>query len=89
MTNDGSAWGMGTRARLQATGPVGRGMVLYLADHPTLPTVARGSEVDANQQVANRVVFDNGYALADLVGAVKRVEDCVVHDVYSRGFAKT
>ena len=45
--------------------------------------------MDANQQVANRVVFDNGYALADLVGAVKRVEDCVVHDVYSRGFAKT
>jgi hypothetical protein len=81
---DGNSWGTGTRAVLRATGEMGRGVVTFREDHPTLPTVVRGFEVDGNDQLAAGVVFDWGYAPAELLGAAKRVEDCVIHDFYSR-----
>jgi hypothetical protein len=84
VTYDGSSWGGGTRAVLRATGELGRAVVAFREDHPTLPTVVRGFEVDGGDQLTAGVIFDWGYAPAELTGAVKRVEDCVVHDFYSR-----
>jgi hypothetical protein len=84
VTYDGSTWGNGNRAKLRALIDYGRGVVTFRDDHPTRPTAVQGFEVDANDTVSAGIVFDWGFAPTDLTGAIKRVKDCIVHDVYSR-----
>ncbi len=80
---DGSTWGTGTRATLLATGDLGRAVVTYRYDHPTEPTVVTGFDIDADGTITAGVAFHWGFAPTNLVGAAKRLEDCIVHDVFS------
>ena len=80
---DGSTWGNGSRAIIRAEGNMGRGVITFRYDHQTIPTIVKGFEVDANNTISAGVVFNWGFAPSNLTGAIKRVEDCIVHDVYS------
>jgi hypothetical protein len=84
VTYDGTTWGSGSRAILRATGGLARSVINFMTDHPTEPTVVRGFEVDANGQLTSGIGLNWPQASGDLTGATKRVEDCVVHGVYSR-----
>jgi len=81
VTYDGGAWGSGTRAIFRAAGQLGRGVITFLKDDPTTPTVVRGIEVDINNQSTHGVVFGAGYASNDQNGAKKIVENCILHHV--------
>ncbi|MBV8376067.1 MAG: hypothetical protein JO279_03610, partial [Verrucomicrobia bacterium] len=51
VTYIGDSWGSGTtRAHLQATNAMDSGVVAF-SDHPTIPTIFQGFNVDANGQV--------------------------------------
>ncbi len=80
---NGSTWGTGTRAILLATGDLGRAVVTYRYDHPTEPTVVIGFDIDADSTITAGVAFHWGFAPTNLVGATKRLENCLVHDVFS------
>jgi hypothetical protein len=84
VTYDGSTWGSGTRATLRATGTLHRSVINLTEDDPSEPTVIRGFEVDANGQETSGIAINWPQAQGDVTGAMKRIEDCVVHDVYSR-----
>jgi hypothetical protein len=84
VTYDGKTWGSGNRAVFRASGGLSRSVINYMDDHPTEPTVVRGFEVDANDQLTSGIGINWPQATGDLTGAAKRVEDCVVHGVYSR-----
>lgn len=84
VTYDGKTWGSGSRARLRATGGLSRSVINFMSDHPTEPTVVRGFEVDANNQLTSGIGINWPQSVGSLTGATKRIEDCVVHDVYSR-----
>jgi hypothetical protein len=57
--------------------------VVKMADHPTVPTRFIGFEVDANHQVTTGV--DINWAHWTLMnGATKTVQDCEIHDTWSR-----
>ena len=83
VTYDGKTWGSGSRAILQATVGLARSVINFMTDHPIEPTVVRGFEVDANNQLTSGIGINWPQASGDLIGAVKRIEDCIVHDVYS------
>ncbi len=83
VTYDGSSWGDGTRATLRAAGELDTAVVLFREDDPTEPTVVRGFEVDAGGTVTTGIGINWPRASGDLVGATKRIEDNVVHDVAS------
>jgi len=87
VTYDGSTWGAGTRATLRATGYLHRSVVNLMEDDPAEPTVIRGFEVDANGQETSGIAINWPQAAGSMSGATKRIEDCVVHDVYSSSAA--
>ena len=80
---DGESWGSGTKATFRATGNLDRSVVGFLSDDPVSPTVVKGFELDANHTITNGVGLNYPYWSNTMTGAVKRIEDCVVHDVYS------
>lgn len=84
VTYDGSSWGTGDRARMRATGGLSRSVVNLMEDHPTLPTVVHGFEVDAGAHVTTGIGINWPQSVGSMTGAVKRVSDCVVHDVASQ-----
>jgi hypothetical protein len=84
VTYDGSSWGCGTRATLRASAGLHRSVINLMEDHPSEPTVVRGFEVDANQQETSGIAINWPQAQGSMTGATKRIEDCVVHDTYSR-----
>jgi hypothetical protein len=84
VTYDGSSWGSGSRATLRATGAVSRSVINFMDDHPSLHTVVRGFEVDAGGFVTSGIGVNWPQSSGSLVGAVKRIENCVVHDVASQ-----
>ncbi|MCK4966411.1 right-handed parallel beta-helix repeat-containing protein, partial [bacterium] len=84
VTYDGKAWGSGTRAVLRATGDVYRSIVNFMEDHSTEPTIVRGFDMDSNNRVTTGVGINWPHVQRDLTGAEKVVEDCLIHDVYSR-----
>jgi hypothetical protein len=84
VTYDGKTWGSGSRARLRATGGLTRSVINFMSDHPTEPTVVRGFEVDANNQLTSGIGINWPQSAGSLTGATKRIKDCVVHGVYSR-----
>jgi hypothetical protein len=83
VTYDGSTWGTGTRATLRATGYLHRSVVNLMEDDPVEPTVIRGFEVDVNGQETSGIAINWPQSAGSMSGAMKRIEDCVVHDVYS------
>jgi hypothetical protein len=87
VTYDGSTWGSGTRATLRAMSNLHRSVINLMEDDPSEPTVIRGFEVDANGQETSGIAINWPQAVGSMTGAMKRIEDCVVHDVYSRSAA--
>jgi hypothetical protein len=83
VTYIGNEWGTGTRATLRAAADLGSAVVRF-RDHPTLPTVFRGFDVDANGKVANGVEMNHSFYAGPLTGATKRVDQAVVRNVWSR-----
>jgi hypothetical protein len=81
VTYIGDRWGAGTRARIRAGSGFEAGLVRF-RDHPSVPTVFQGFDVDAANQVANGVDINTGYWQL-MNGATKRVQNCVVHHVWS------
>jgi hypothetical protein len=84
VTYDGASWGSGARATLRASGPLSRSVINLMDDHPTLPTVVRGFEVDAGSQVTSGICVNWPQSVGSMTGATKTIEDCVVHGVSSQ-----
>lgn len=84
VTYDGKAWGGGTRATLRATAGFHRAVINLMEDHPVEPTVVRGFEADANGQVTSGITINWPQSQGSMIGATKRIEDCVVHGVVSQ-----
>ncbi len=84
VTYDGKSWGSGSRATLRAMDELSRAVINVMEDHPTEETVIRGFEVDAGNKATSGITMNWPHMQRDLTGAMKRVEDCVVHDVSSR-----
>jgi hypothetical protein len=83
VTYDGSSWGDGTRALLRAEGQLDRPVIVIMADHADQATVVRGFEVDAGGHVNSGITVNWPQSSGNLTGAMKRIENCVVHDVAS------
>ena len=81
VTYIGNVWGNGTKATLRANSDLDAGVVRF-RDHPTLPTVIEGFNIDANSKVTTGVNINHTYA-GLLNGATKRVKDCEVHHTWS------
>ncbi|HHW09919.1 MAG TPA: hypothetical protein GXX29_08095 [Firmicutes bacterium] len=80
VTYDGHSWGPGTRATFKATAPL-RALITIMDDHPEYPTVVRGFEIDASGYAINGIGINFPHSRGDLTGAVKRIENCVVHNL--------
>ena len=78
VTYDGSTWGTGQKATLQATGTFSSAIVSFNSDNPTLPTVVKGFKVNGNGTV-NSGININWPSSANLIGATKRIEGCEVY----------
>jgi hypothetical protein len=79
----GNSWGSGTgKAHFQATSAMDSGVVAF-ADHPIIPTTFQGFNVDANGQVTSGVNINWAHSSLQN-GATKRVQDCEVHNSWSR-----
>jgi hypothetical protein len=80
---DGATWGTGTRAIFRAKADLNRSVIAMLKDHPSIPTVVRGFEVDAGGTITTGIGMNHPQMENTLLGATKRIEDCIVHDVMS------
>lgn len=83
VTYDGATWGSGTRATFRAGASLnayGDSLIRFAADDGTHETVVRGFEVDLDGHAASGIVI-NRYGPSDLIGATKRIADCVVHSI--------
>ena len=79
----GNTWGSGIRATLRAGSNIDSAVVRF-RDHPAIATELKGFDVDANGKVANGIEMNHSFYAGPLTGATKRVEDVVVHHVWSR-----
>jgi hypothetical protein len=85
VTYIGDSWGTGTKAIIRADSDLDAGVIRF-RDHNTFETVFRGFEVDANGRVATGI--DLGHRFGTLMtGAMKMVENCDVHNIWSRASA--
>ena len=84
VTYIGDGWGSGVRATLRATGAMNTAIVDIREDHPTYPTVVKGFDIDANKQVTDGVGINHPSYSGQLIGAVKRLDNLVVHNTWSR-----
>ncbi len=83
VTYDGQSWGDGDRAVLRASGALNRAVINIMEDDEIYPTVIRGFVVDANDFVTSGITINWPHADRDLTGATKRVENCLVRNVWS------
>lgn len=83
VTYIGNGWGSGTRATLRASADLASAVVRF-RDHATLPTIIKGFDIDANGKVANGIEMNHSFYAGPLTGATKRVDDVIVHNVWSR-----
>lgn len=80
VTYDGMSWGLyKSKAIFRAQETLGWAIVAFNDDHDTLPTIVKGLEIDGNN-IRNSGIMINYFGERDLTGAVKRIEECVVHD---------
>ena len=82
VTYIGNGWGTGTRARLKASTDIASAVVRF-KDDPSFPTIFKGFEVDANSKVTNGIEMNHSFYAGPLTGATKRIEDVIVHHVWS------
>ncbi|MBV9391820.1 MAG: right-handed parallel beta-helix repeat-containing protein [Verrucomicrobia bacterium] len=83
VTYVGNAWGASTeRARLQAAADLDAGLVRF-RDHPTIPTLFQGFEIDGNGHVTTGVDINHRH-WSKMQGASKQVVDCEIHHIFSR-----
>ena len=80
---DGTTWGNGTRAVFRTSADLTRSVIAILKDHETIPTVVRGFEADAGGTITTGVGINHPQMENPLLGATKRIEDCIIHDVMS------
>jgi hypothetical protein len=86
VTYDGKSWGTktGSQAKLSLQRRMidNSGIVTIDEDHPTIPTVFKGFDVDGFAADATCVRFMPQVwgGMQDIVGATKRIEDCYIHD---------
>jgi len=84
VTYIGDSWGVGTRATLKAIGECTTGVINIMSDDSVHETAFQGFEVDGNNQVTSGVAINYGPGKSRrLTGAVKRIENCIIHDCYS------
>lgn len=83
VTYDGRSWGSGTRAVLRATGDIERSIINVREDHPDVPTEIIGFDVDAGGYITSGIAINWPHSVQIIDGALKRIEDCIVHDVMS------
>lgn len=83
VTYIGNQWGTGTRARLRAASNLDSAVVRF-RDHPTMETIIRGFDIDANGKVTNGVEMNHSFYAGPLTGTTKVVDDVIVHHVWSR-----
>ena len=79
---DGETWGSGTgKATLQATGTFSQAVALISADHASYETVIKGFEIDCGNRNNNgaNVNWPTSY---NLTGAIKRLENLDIHNLY-------
>jgi hypothetical protein len=82
VTYIGNSWGEGNgKARICAAADLDAGVVRF-RDHPTHPTVFKGFDIDGNGKVTTGVDINHRY-WSLMNGAIKRVEDCEVHHIWS------
>ena len=83
VTYIGDSWGTGTkRATIKANADLTAGVVRF-RDHPTVETVFKGFEVDANGKVATGIDINSAFYVAPQTGATKRIQSVEVHNVWS------
>lgn len=83
VTYIGNEWGAGTsRAIIRAGANFIDNGVVRFRDHLTIATVFRGFEVDVAGRVATGIDINHGFWTL-MNGATKRVEDNIVHGIYS------
>ncbi|OGS27734.1 MAG: hypothetical protein A2297_00305 [Elusimicrobia bacterium RIFOXYB2_FULL_48_7] len=86
ITYDGCTWGsgpVGSMAKIYSSIKMlsEMGIVTINVDHPTIPTVVKGFEINGSTGDTNGIRFMPGnYTQQNLTGAVKRVENCAVYD---------
>lgn len=83
VTYIGNGWGSGTRATLVAGADLPSAVVRF-RDHPSLPTVFQGFDVNANGNVASGIEMNHSFYAGPLTGATKRVDNVIVRNVWSR-----
>lgn len=83
VTYIGDSWGGGTRARIMAGASIEAGVIRF-RDHATFETVFQGFDVDVNNQVATGIDIQYRWAQGLMNGATKRIDNCEVHNVWSR-----
>lgn len=89
VTYIGDSWGSGTRATIRATATLAAAIIDFREDNPTIPTVVKGFNVDAGGNLANGISnngvgFNMPFYTTPLTGAVKRVDNLIVHNNWSR-----
>jgi hypothetical protein len=82
VTYIGNSWGGGSgKARICANSDLDAGVVRF-RDHPTYETVFKGFDIDGNSKVTSGVDINHRY-WSLMNGAMKRVQDCEVHHIWS------
>lgn len=87
VTYIGNAWGTGTRAVFAATAALTCGLVRMTSDDPTYPTVVQGFEINGNDQYANGVNMNHVCWSVPLTGAMKTIQNCLIHNIGANGSA--
>jgi hypothetical protein len=83
VTYIGDSFGSGTgRATIRAAANLEAGVVRF-RDHATVPTVFQGFDVDGARRITSGIDINHRY-YSLMNGAVKRVDNVVVHDTFSR-----
>jgi len=81
----GDEWGSGNgKAIIRAGSALAAAVIDFREDNPTIPTIVKGFDVDANGTVTNGVGFNFPFYTGPLTGATKRVENLNVHNTWSR-----
>ena len=84
VTYIGNQWGSGKRATFRAEGHLTNALIWFGFDHSTNETIVKGFELDGNNHEVSGIGVNSPNSRRDLLGATKKIEDCVAHDFYAR-----
>ena len=83
VTYDGATWGAGNRSTFKANRGIDStsdGLVRISDDDRIYETIITGFNIDLNNQAVSGIIINRMYS-KNLTGAIKRVENCIVHDI--------